>query len=374
MTKDIIDVVIIDDSPTVRAYLTQLLGSQPDMRVVGSASNGRNGVAMVNRLRPDVVTMDVYMPDMNGFEATREIMASTPTPIVIATSTWSPADVTMAFNAVEAGAVTILQKPAGPGHPDHARSAREVVRTVRLMAEVPVARRWATVRDARGVPSHSVALPPPAPLRNVEVVAIGASTGGPAVLQTILKGLPKALPVPMLVVQHIAAGFDRGLVDWLTQTTGIPVHLSQDGVRPLAGHAYVARTGAHMGITKKGVIAASDDPPEHGSRPSVSYLFRSVAENMPSRAVGVLLTGMGADGAAELRLLKDGGAVTIAQDRESSVVHGMPGAAIKLDGATYILPPADIVGMLVALVKAPPPAGRDHTIGVQNGASRGHVD
>jgi two-component system chemotaxis response regulator CheB len=159
----------------------------------------------------------------------------------------------------------------------------------------------------------------------IRVVAIGASTGGPLVLQTILSGLPQDLPIPVLLVQHMAPGFVQGFAEWLAQSSGFPVHIPTDGEYPLPGHAYVAPDGVHMGVGTAGCIILREDEPENGLRPSVSYLFRGVAQVFGRQAVGVLLTGMGKDGAEELKLMKDGGAVTIAQDKKSSVVHGMPG-------------------------------------------------
>ena len=181
------------------------------------------------------------------------------------------------------------------------------------------------------------------------MVAIGTSTGGPPVLQPILAGLPKNFPIPVLIVQHIAAGFLPGLVDWLNQTTGFPTHIAAQGESLLAGHTYLAPDGYHMGLGGFGQIVLSKQQPENGLRPSVSYLFRSVAAVCGANAIGVLLTGMGRDGAEELKFLKELGAVTIAQDEESSVVHGMPGEAIKMGAASHVLAPDKIPALLAAL-------------------------
>jgi two-component system chemotaxis response regulator CheB len=168
----------------------------------------------------------------------------------------------------------------------------------------------------------------------------------------VLSGLPKDFPVPLLIVQHIAAGFLTGLVDWLNQTTGWQVHVAAHGMTPLAGHAYLAPDDYHMGLSSSGAICLSQEPNENGLRPAVSYLFSSLAASCGAKAIGVLLTGMGKDGAVELKQMRDAGAETIAQDRESSVVHGMPGAAIQLGGATHVLPADKIAGMLITLVKS----------------------
>jgi two-component system chemotaxis response regulator CheB len=187
-------------------------------------------------------------------------------------------------------------------------------------------------------------------LADIWVAAIGASTGGPVVLQTILSRLPQHYPIPLLLVQHMAPGFVQGFIEWLAQSTPLPIHVASQGESLLPGHVYVAPDGWHMGVASGGRVMLSQEPPENGARPSVSVLFRSVAKVFGKHAVGVLLTGMGRDGAEELKSLKDRGAVTIAQDEDSSTVHGMPGAAIKLEAATYVLPPQGIAEVLKRLV------------------------
>jgi two-component system, chemotaxis family, protein-glutamate methylesterase/glutaminase len=185
----------------------------------------------------------------------------------------------------------------------------------------------------------------------IRLVAIGASTGGPPVLQKILSGLPKNFPVPILIVQHISHGFVEGFVEWLQMTTTFPLHIASHGEYPLPGHGYIAPDDFHMGIESGPKIVLSNDGLENGLRPSVAYLFRSVAHVIGSGSVGILLTGMGRDGADELKLMKENGAVTIAQDKESSVVHGMPGEAIKIGGASYIFSPENITTALTSLMK-----------------------
>jgi two-component system chemotaxis response regulator CheB len=183
----------------------------------------------------------------------------------------------------------------------------------------------------------------------VNLVAIGASTGGPLVLQTVLSGLPGNFSLPVLIVQHMAAGFIQGFVEWLTPTSALPLHVATHGEQILPGHAYIAPDGFQMKLELGKRLSLTKDEPENGHRPSVSYLFRSVADLCGPKAVGVLLTGMGKDGAEELKRMREKGAVTIAQDQESSVVHGMPGEAIRLEAATYVLPPHRIAAALANL-------------------------
>lgn len=346
-----IRVLVVEDSPTVRELLICILSSDPDITVVGTAETGEEALEAVERVRPDLVTMDVHMPKMNGFDATRRIMETRPTPIVIVSGTGDATDTTKAFRAIESGALAILQKPSGMGHPGHEQISGELLRTVKLMSEVKVVRRWPRYRPMEALPATPVSnefqIPPVH--SQIRLIAIGASTGGPPVLQAILAALPREFPVPVLIVQHIAAGFSQGLVEWLAQSSKLPVLLPTHGQLVVPGCVYVAPDGLHMAVSADGRIQLKADEPENGLRPSVSHLFRSVAKAYGQSAVGVLLTGMGKDGALELKLMKQQGAVTIAQDRETSVVHGMPGEAIALGGASYVLPPEKICMALASL-------------------------
>lgn len=349
-----IDVLVAEDSPVVREFLVHILSGDPAIRVIGTASNGAEAVEFAQRRKPDLITMDIRMPKMDGFEATRCIMETAPTPIVIVSGHLDTKEVATTFRAMEAGALAILPRPHGPGHPEYERTATELVRTVKLMAEIKVVKRWPRAAEEWGararregvITSETVAVAP----REVEIVAIGASTGGPPVLQTILAGLAKDFPAPVLIVQHIAPGFVHGFAEWLTQSTNFPVHVATHLDAACPGHAYVAPDGMHMGVRSGGRIALSEHAPENSLRPSVAHLFRCVAEVYGPAAIGVLLTGMGKDGAQELKLLKDRGAITIGQDEASAVVNGMPGEASKLGATMYVLPPEQIAATLSKLV------------------------
>ena len=347
-----IKVLVVEDSPVVQEFLVHILSSDPEIWVIGTASNGEEALEAVKRKKPDIITMDINMPKMNGLEATRRIMETHPTPIVIVSGSVDTREVATTLRAMETGALAIVQRPLGIGHPDHETTANGLIQTVKLMSEVKIVRRHC--RSQRGAAVPVVPSPTKVELEQVkakiEIVAIGASTGGPLALQTILSGLPKDFPVPVLVVQHIAAGFIQGFVEWLGQKSALPIHVAAHGEYVHPGHIYVAPDGFHMGVKIGGRIALSRDEPENGLRPSVSYLFRSIANVYRQNSVGVLLTGMGSDGAVELEGLKEKGAITIAQDKESSVVHGMPGRAIELGAATYVLPPEKIAPALTGLV------------------------
>jgi two-component system chemotaxis response regulator CheB len=244
-----------------------------------------------------------------------------------------------------------VEKPVSPEHSGFAEMSATIRQTVQLMSEVKVVRRWAAARAANQRVAEGATIGVGQGPGKVRVIGIGASTGGPPVLQTILAGLPKNFPVPILIVQHIARGFLTGLADWLNQSTAFQVHIGGHGMLALPGHVYLAPDDFHMGVSAGERIFLSKAEPETGLRPAVAFLFRSLAETFGRDAVGVLLTGMGRDGAAELKQMKDAGAVTIAQDRESSVVHGMPGEAIAQGGATHILAAEKIASTLATLIQ-----------------------
>ncbi|MBI3045639.1 MAG: chemotaxis response regulator protein-glutamate methylesterase [Betaproteobacteria bacterium] len=344
-----IRVLVVEDSPVVREFLVYLLRADPEIDVVGTAANGERAVEAAQHLQPDVITMDIHMPEMNGFDATRRIMETAPTRIVIVSGSSTTEEIATTFLALESGALAVVKRPAGIGHPDHEATSRDLLQTVKLMSEVSVVRRWPSSRRA---PPAAERLPEagikPA-AAEVKLVAVGASTGGPLALQSILAVLPKNLGVPILVVQHISPGFTEGLAEWLTGSSGLPVHVAADGDHLAPGHVFIAPEGFQLGIRRGGTISVARDEPENGHCPSISYLFRSVAEVFGAGAIGVLLTGMGRDGAAELKLMREKGAITIAQDRESSVVHGMPGEAIRMGAATHVLPLGQIAAALSKL-------------------------
>lgn len=346
-----IRVLVVEDSPVVREFLVHILGADPGIQVIGTANDGEQALEAVVRTRPDVITMDIHMPKLDGMEATRRIMETYPAPIVIVSGSTDPREVATTFRAMEAGALAVLRRPAGIGHPDHEASASELIQTIKLMSEVKVIKRWPSMRRPQAPPRPTDPPRVPTAEGRVKIVAIGASTGGPPVLQAILAALPKDFPVPILIVQHMAAGFTLGFVQWLAQTSSLPVHLAAHGEQLRPGHVYVAPDECQMRVDRSGKIDLTNDAPENGLRPSVSYLFRSVGDVYGRDAVAGLLTGMGRDGADELRRLRELGAITFAQDKESSVVHGMPGAAIELNAATRILPPEKIAAMLTDVAK-----------------------
>jgi len=347
-----IKVLIVEDSQVIRELLTFILSSDPAIQVIGTARDGREAVRAVREKRPDVVTMDIIMPNMDGYEATRIIMETTPTPIVIVSASWDPKEVQKTFRAMEVGALAAVRKPVGVAHPDYKDQAKELIQMVKLMSEVKVIRRQSRIKHGKGIPAGLAVNDLIPSTTDVKVVAIGASTGGPPVIETILSRLSKESRAPLLIVQHIAPGFVQGFADWLANSCRFPVGIATQHEFPLPGHAYIAPDDVHMGVDASGRIVFEGSEPENGLRPAVSYLFRSVAEVFGKNIVGVLLTGMGKDGAYELKMMKEKGAITIAQDKESCVVYGMPGEAVNLNAATYVLSPPKIAELLAGLLKA----------------------
>jgi two-component system, chemotaxis family, protein-glutamate methylesterase/glutaminase len=345
-----IKVLITEDSAVIREFLCSILSSDPAIKVIGMARDGEEALKMVELLKPDVITMDIHMPKMDGFEATRHIMETYPVPIIIVSGSSSVTEIATTFNALEAGALSCVSRPSGLGHPDHERTAKELVQNVKLMSEVKVVRRlFPTRKKIMTTPVPVIILE--TPKTQVEVVAIGSSTGGPVALKNILSMLNNNFPVPILIVQHMSPGFIKGFADWLSESSGFPVKLGTDNEPLQAGQAYVAPDGFHMQVGTNKRIKLSQEPFENGLRPTVSHLFLSVANIFGKSAIGVLLTGMGGDGAKELKLMKDNGSITLAQDEASSVVFGMPGVAEKLGAAMYFLPPEKIAAALTDMVK-----------------------
>jgi two-component system, chemotaxis family, protein-glutamate methylesterase/glutaminase len=343
--NQMIRLLVVEDSKTVQQALVEIFNSDPDIQVVGTANNGDEALDAVMTLKPDVVTMDINMPGIDGFEATRAIMANCPVPIVIVTGKMDPKESATIFQVMQAGALMVIAKPAAPGHPEHEESVRELVRSVKLMSEIKVVRRIFPKEPKQRAPAT-----PSVPAARVGIVAIGASTGGPPLLQSILSSLPADFSAPVVIVQHMAKGFTENFVNWLNLSSSLKVELAADGMQMLPGHAYVAPDNFQTGVGPDNRLILVKGELENGQCPSVSALFRSVASVYGGHAAGVLLTGMGKDGAAELKILRDRGGVAIVQNRESSVVFGMPGEAIRIGAADHILSPDEITPLLTRLV------------------------
>jgi two-component system chemotaxis response regulator CheB len=342
-----IRVVVVDDSATARALLVAILRRDPEIQIVGEARDGVEGVELTQRLRPDLVTMDMRMPRMDGFAATKEIMIVAPTPIVIVTASMKDRDVEAAMQSLRAGAVALLRKPPGPGTADFEEVAGKLVAMIKAMAQVKVVRHWRSA--ARPCPP-----PQPSPRRAAlvnPVVAIAASTGGPAALHHILSHLPGDFPAPILVVQHNAPGFMPGLVSWLNSGCAVSVKIAaaDEPLKPRT--VYFAPDEHHLGVSVKATTQFSLASPVGGFRPSASFLFDSAARVFGPSVIALILTGMGEDGVAGLRVTRETGGRIIAQDESSSVVWGMPGATVAAGLADLVLPLEEIPARLLDFVR-----------------------
>ena len=339
-----IRVIIVDDSSLVREILQVVLSLDNDIEVVGHAKNGKEAIDLASTLRPDVITMDISMPEMDGIDAIEHIMAYHPTPIMVLTSL---SDAGLAFRSLSKGALEVVEKPELDDD-----KCREFVKQIKQLSKVKVITHISG-RLKRGRERTPVAEPPPKektlkkgiPGRIIQpekkVVAIGSSTGGPKVLGHILSSLPGDIASGILIVQHISDGFVGTLVDWLDDISEIRIKEAEDGESVLSGVAYIAPAGLHLAVSN-GRISLDNSASVEGQCPSADFLFSSVAREYGPRSIGVILSGMGKDGALGIREIRDAGGFTIAQDEKSCVVFGMPKVAIELGGVQEVLPPESI--------------------------------
>jgi two-component system chemotaxis response regulator CheB len=349
-------VLVVDDSAFMRKVLRELLESDPAIQVVGTARDGRDGVAQALALQPDVVTMDLEMPRLDGFGALRELMSVRPTPVVMVSShTSEGAEATV--RALAMGAVDFVAKPSGSISLNMHVTRDELVAKVkgaagatprfrRVLAELPPLRREAkrTAPALFGEGGRLEAIPK-------RVVIIGCSTGGPGALHQIIPRLPADLSAGYLIVQHMPAGFTKSLATRLDEIAAIHVKEAEDGDRVRPGLALMAPGGFHMGVTPEGSILLNQEPPQHGVRPAVDKLFESAVPVFGDRLIGVILTGMGYDGARGMASLKKRGGKTIAEDASTCVVYGMPKVVAELGLADQILPVHEIPDAIARLVR-----------------------
>jgi len=318
-----IRVLVAEDSATARQVIVDAIGADPGMEVVGIATDGAEAVAAAIALRPSIVTMDIEMPILGGYEATRLIMRDAPVPILIVSGVANPTESVASLNALRAGALGIVAKPSGGPDPEGVTGRRRLIGQIRALADVKVVRRM-------GLPVYPSASPTvPAQTKGpIAVVGIAASSGGPAALAQIVAALRADLPVPLVVVQHNAHGFMPALAKWLNDSGNLRVIVASDGEELQPGMLYVAPDDRHLGVTAKGFCSLHDGPAIGGFRPSATFLFESIARSFGARSLSVILTGMGNDGVDGLAAVHRAGGQVIAQNERSSVVWGMPGAAV----------------------------------------------
>jgi two-component system chemotaxis response regulator CheB len=343
-----IRVLVVDDSALVRQILGRLLEVDPAVRVIGYAADGKEAVEKTFQLRPDLITMDIRMPGMDGLEATEKIMAYRPTPILIVTSARDRRGVQVTMETLAAGALEVVEKPTILPDDSWEALGAPLVEKVKLLAGVKVIthlRGRSRLLTGRARPDERE--------RPQRVVGIGVSTGGPGVLAMILGALPADFPLALLIVQHISEGFVAGLVEWLSRQVRLPIRLAREGDQVRPGLALMAPEGVHLIVERGGRAHLGRALPVGGHRPSADVLLHSLADVYGEAAVGVLLTGMGRDGAEGLRAVLSAGGYTIVQDEESCAVFGMPKAAIEIGAAQDILSPVGIAERLMQLAPRP---------------------
>ena len=355
-------IVVVDDSPVQRRFVRAAVEADPDFTVVGEARNGKEAVALVARLRPSAVLMDLDLPVMSGIEAIERIMAASPTPILVCSAHVGGDESANALEALAAGAVDVLAKP-GPDDTssldDYADQIRKKLRVASRVRVITHPRGKLRTREHAAVPRLGLTRPSPVLLdepacearHGVKLVAIGASTGGPQALHTLLRDLPADLEQAVLVVQHMADGFIPGLASWLDQLVPLPVVVGASGRRLLPGTITIAPSGSNLLVQDDRLRVLCVDPePGQFHVPGIDQCFQSVADALGPDAVGVLLTGMGRDGAQGLKAMRSRGAATLGQDEATSTVYGMPQAAFALDAVDRQLALQDIAEAVLGLV------------------------
>lgn len=351
MSDKIIRVVIIDDSPLVATMLKRMVDSDPAFDVVAVAQDGESGLDAVRAHKPDVVSVDYHMPRMDGLAFIQKLMEVAPTPVLVVSTSVVSENQSNVFRMLEAGAIDVMPKPSGEN-----ASALEEIKSTYLTKLRVVSGVVVFSRRSKAAPEPA-AEPEPAPTPSIQqvtlpkVLLLGASTGGPQALATILGSLPGQFPLPVLSVQHISEGFLSDLISWLDHGTRLKVRIAKSGEVPQKGVVYFPEDGHHLELDHEGLLQNTLVPPFEGHRPSVNMLFESAARFHSKRAIGVLCTGMGRDGARGLKMLHDLGAYTIAQDEATSVVFGMPREAIALQAATDVLPLPQIGPAILQLLK-----------------------
>lgn len=319
-----IRVLLVEDSPTQRILEKKLLENDPEIEIIGEAIDGEEAVEKALALKPDVILLDLQLPKLDGLEVIKKIMSREPIPILVLSSVVNKSEKFSSMEALRRGAVNVMEKPSIEKGQSWMQIANEILKNVKEVSKVHV------------VPHIEVpTIMPPKPMvetpeHEFEAVAIGASTGGPKLVHQILSALPADYPMPVFIVQHISPGFDESFAEWLNKTVKINVKVAKSGEDVRSATAYVAPVGFHMKVTSNRTIYLDNGPSVNNQKPSADVLFESVAEVYRDRAIGVILSGMGRDGAAGLKKMKEAGAKVFALRAEECVVFGMPGAAVEI--------------------------------------------
>jgi two-component system, chemotaxis family, protein-glutamate methylesterase/glutaminase len=331
----IIKVLLVDDSPIAIRQLEKMLSLAQDIEVMGIARNGAEALDILSRQKPDVICTDLHMPVMNGLELTRRVVADYRLPIlVISVSVDAGSD--NVFKLLEAGALDIFEKPQITSDAEMKTQAYALISKLRILSGVTVFGKFSGTQpaaDERKWAGYDVAINP-----LLRIILIGASTGGPQALLEILSSFPKDFPLPVVCVQHISDGFMAGLIDWLTSQCRMPVRQAQEGELPAKGTIYFPREKMHIKFDDNGRFAFSRESLNEKHVPSINVLMKTGARVYGKGAMGVLLTGMGSDGAEGLKEIAAAGGATLAQDEESCIIFGMPRVAIEMGAAQHVVP------------------------------------
>lgn len=335
-----IKILLVEDSQTAQAALKKILIQQPDFEIVGMAKDGVEGFSMFQSFTPDIVCTDLVMPNMNGLDLTKKIMATAPKPVLVISDAVGKGDEANVFSLLEAGALDVIQKPRGE---DFSSMSDELIKKIRVLSGVVVFSKKGVGPVPQKTESSSLKNSP------IEIVVIGASTGGPPALNEILAEIPSNFSKPIVIVQHITVGFTGGLIDWLNDICSLKVQFANEGEKPTKGNIYFPQENVHLGIDSSGKFKYDNSPPYKGHRPAVNETFVSFGKHYKNQMLAVLLTGMGDDGANGMKVCRDNGAYTIAQDEASSVVYGMPRVAKELGAAMEVLSLREIVKKIHSL-------------------------
>jgi two-component system chemotaxis response regulator CheB len=339
-----IRVLIVEDSKVIREFLEHIIGSDPRLEIVGSVESAEEALEILPRVSPDVISMDIRLPGMNGFEATERIMRERPTPVVVVSASVEEADLQITMNALRAGALTVLEKPVGTTSAEYEALAQRLCTQLAIMSQVKVIRRH---RDPRPVPRLTQRRVSRA--ADYRILGVVSSTGGPSALVQLLNGLGADFPLPILLVQHITSSFLEGFAAWLNSVCPFTVEIATDRLIPARGKVYMAPRDRHLRI-EKGYLRIDAGDPVCAQRPSGTVLFQSMASAFGTQALGVLLTGMGDDGAEGMLELRESGGYTIAEDESTAVVYGMPAEAERLGAVLDSLPLPAIAPRILELM------------------------
>lgn len=338
-----IKVIIVEDSLVVRELLKHIIGSDSRFDILAAVESAEQCLALLETEHPDVISLDIRLPGMNGLDATLQIMSKRPTPIVVVAAQVDDDELNIAMNALRAGALSVVEKPVGVTNVDFDALAAKLCTQLAIMSQVKVVRQGID----RGLRFGSAEPPPPVRPTpgSFSMLGIVASTGGPQALVQLLCGLGVGFPLPILLVQHITSSFLEGFVSWLTGATPFQVKIADEDELPVPGFIYVAPIDRHLALIH-GRLSIVNSPAICNQKPSGTVLFKSLARELGRQGIGVVLTGMGADGSEGLAEMRLAGAYTIAEDASTCVVFGMPSAAAKIGAVRELLPLPEIAPRL----------------------------